>query len=364
MTSKKAIYISFDYTLNKVSGGSYITERNLDIIKNYFKNNLFLYGVKRNKFNLKIINFIIDLYYFTIGGLDKLQLREIQNIISNNSINIVIIDSTCLGKITKYIKKHNLDVKIVVISHNFEPKSYFDNYKLTFNFLYLFRSLVCLYNEYLACLYANHIITTTTHDLRLYKKIYNRNINNDIVIPVSVNKNQDYSINKTFSKTGLFVGSWFPPNIHGIKWFISNVLPYIDSKLIVVGSGMDNLLPYIPQKLMHKVEINDFVSDLSPYYHKADYIISPIFYGSGMKVKIAEALEYNKSIFCTLHSHIGYEIYPTHNKLVVCNSANDFINSITSFIELGGSVGFYSNKYCNDNIAVIFNDFFNKIFAK
>lgn len=364
MIEKKALYISFDYAHNNVTGGSSITKRNFQIISKYFNQNIFYYKIKRGK-KSKIFNLFIDLINFSLGGLNNGQINEIQDLIINHNIKILVIDSTCLGKIAKSIKKFNKKIEIIIFSHNFEPKSYLDNFRLTLNFLYFFRSFACFYNELLSCRYSDYLITTTSHDLMLYKKIYYRNIKNDIVIPVSVNKTNDnnFNINKSNIKIGLFVGSWFPPNYHGIRWFILNVLPFVNMKLIIVGNGMKNILNHIPNNLKMKVEVYDFISNLNPFYNNANFVISPIFYGSGMKVKIAEALNFNKLIFCTSHSRIGYDFYSTNNKLVVCNSRNDFINKISTYNDKNYSE-LYSNEYIHENIEILLNDFFNKILIK
>ena len=71
------------------------------------------------------------------------------------------------------------------------------------------------------------------------------------------------------------------------------------------------------------------VEDLSQWYLNAECIIAPIFEGSGMKTKVAEAFMFGKKILATSHALAGYEGIPK-NAFSLCNTENDFIDAINS----------------------------------
>jgi glycosyltransferase involved in cell wall biosynthesis len=97
----------------------------------------------------------------------------------------------------------------------------------------------------------------------------------------------------------LFVGSSAAPNVDGIKWFIEFCWPKIlercpDAMLYVVGSVCD-ALGQVPAatKLLNVVESLDCL------YADASVVISPLRAGSGLKIKLIEALSKGKAVVAT-----------------------------------------------------------------
>ena len=78
--------------------------------------------------------------------------------------------------------------------------------------------------------------------------------------------------------------------------------------------------------LSEKVHIVGFTESLTEYYRRSRFIISPIFYGSGMKTKTAEALSYGKNIVGTTEAFEGYDI--DDNCMTLCNTADEFIHAL------------------------------------
>ena len=58
-------------------------------------------------------------------------------------------------------------------------------------------------------------------------------------------------------------------------------------------------------------------------------MIAPIFHGSGMKTKVAEALMHGKKIIGTSEAFVGYEDH-RHKAGWICNNANEFVSAIDS----------------------------------
>ena len=78
-----------------------------------------------------------------------------------------------------------------------------------------------------------------------------------------------------------------------------------------------------------KVEILANVKDLSYYYNRSELVIAPIFLGSGMKVKIAEAIMYNKPVLGTSMAFEGYDL--ENDSLILANNSFEFIRQIVEF---------------------------------
>lgn len=74
------------------------------------------------------------------------------------------------------------------------------------------------------------------------------------------------------------------------------------------------------------------VPDLAPFFEEADFMVFPIFSGSGMKVKTCEALMYGKNILGTTETFEGYEL-DTSLCGRLCNTAKEYIEAINYFAE-------------------------------
>ena len=188
-------------------------------------------------------------------------------------------------------------------------------------------------NEELTLKNSDIIITLNNRDSLMLEEIYKKKSNKEIGITFPITKvlNKTKKINNEKFKL-LFVGiGTFLPNIQGIEFFIEEVLAHINAELEIVGKGTEiNREKW--EKLNSKVKVIGTVDNLDNYYNEADAVIAPIFIGGGMKVKIAEALSYGKTIFGTLEAFEGYEVdYKRVGGL--CNTAKEFIENINNYIE-------------------------------
>ncbi|ABQ70873.1 glycosyl transferase, family 2 [Rhizorhabdus wittichii RW1] len=98
----------------------------------------------------------------------------------------------------------------------------------------------------------------------------------------------------------LFVGSNTAPNVHGLRWFFERVWPAIRAArpaavLDVAGSVASSF----PQGGPAGVRFLGLVDDLAPLYAGAGVVISPLIQGSGLKIKLIEALAQGKATVAT-----------------------------------------------------------------
>lgn len=96
-------------------------------------------------------------------------------------------------------------------------------------------------------------------------------------------------------KSLLYVGtlSW-EANIDGLLWFIDKIWPDIKTQqsgitLYIVGKNPDNRLKSLVAKDT-SILLTGFVDDLEPYFQKCAVFITPLRFGSGIKVKVVNAL--------------------------------------------------------------------------
>jgi succinoglycan biosynthesis protein ExoO len=105
----------------------------------------------------------------------------------------------------------------------------------------------------------------------------------------------------------LFVGSKAAPNVDGIAWFLSEVWPALRTRLprsrLRVAGSVCSVLPPAPDG----VEYLGLVNDLSDCYRTAAVIVSPLRVGSGLKIKLVEAMGQGKAVVATSVNLQGVE---------------------------------------------------------
>lgn len=308
------------------------------------------------------------LFYGLYWDMPPRKRKTIFDMISTQGIDVVYLASSSLGKFAQVIKKVFPNVKVIVFFENLEA-DYSKSIIATSSFK---GKLIHSHNYYLnkvceklACKYADKIISLNKRDADAILRHYGRKP--EFIAPICLNDefNPIYlEEHKNEIPVGLMVGSNFPPNKSGLTWFIHNVLPHVNMNLIVVGSGMDRLKDEFEG--IPRLEIHGFVEDLNEYYAKADYMISPIFAGSGMKVKTAEAMEFGKFIFAGPEAATGYDF--SENELIVCHDADEFISSINNFKRPANWNGFvqssrdlYLNNYSYSRSLEIFGQVFKSL---
>ncbi len=198
------------------------------------------------------------------------------------------------------------------------------------------------YNEKLAIKYSDYCITLNPRDTKRLYEVYGGKSN--LKLPITFEDKYSKNINNLLKEKDyiLFVGSLFFANYHGIKWFVENVMPHINKKLLIVGKDFETKKSELERE---NVEVIGSVDDLTPYYLNASCMIMPIFEGAGMKVKTAEALMYGKTIYGTTEAFEGYEV--EYNEVGgLCNTKEEFIEKI------------------NNDKNEVFNEYSRKIFLE
>lgn len=315
----KILYIGPKMTAPK-NGGDKIEFRNQNLLDSITNEEIiyispdFRYTSLFAKFRLSI-------------GLTKEKKNELRSVISTYKFDIIFVSQSTYGAYVKYLKSFS-SIPVVTFFHNAEINYFISahksNKKKFSGLIYIIKVLWC---EYLSNRYSDKIITLNERDSQALKKYYGRGA--DFIWPTTFEDVYDEEEAKDIVPDidCLFVGSNFFANTQGLQWFIDSVLPYINGELYIIGNGMDR---YIFTNLDNRVHIKGFVNNLAEYYYRAKVIISPIFCGSGMKTKTAEALMYGKIIIGTTEAFEGYIINSECMKL--CYSAGDFIDAINKII--------------------------------
>lgn len=180
----------------------------------------------------------------------------------------------------------------------------------------------------------DEVIVLSKEDDTLLKKIAHSSVKSTI-IPIGmhtpavtkvVNNDDIDSVNILFLGTL----SWAPNN-DGILWFVENVVPKlqqknIDFKLTIVGKNPGEQLKSAAERL-DSVEVVGYVESVNPYYESCDFMIVPLFVGSGQRVKIIEGFSFGMPIISTSIGAEGLQ-YSDGENILIANTVDTFIEKI------------------------------------
>lgn len=247
---------------------------------------------------------------------------DIVRILSNGGFGTVFFDTSLYGDAVGYIKQRCPDVKTVVHYHNFEKKYFEDEDK---------SHPGSAISEYAArC----ELSATQSSDFRVFISekdrddicmAYGLSVGQNIVIPVALpDYFQPTPRVEADSPYVLFIGSAFYANTEAVRYIMEKIAPNVAIKIKIAGKGMDCALGDTGDN----VDIQGHVQSLGTLMAGAAAFISPIFSGSGSKIKIAEALMHGKYIIASAESLTGYNTSRMAVKL--CKTGDDFIRAIDS----------------------------------
>lgn len=330
----KIVYLTTESLYGKIDSGSLkCSYSNYSMLKKIVNNNLIhifldskneivndkMYQYKRQESKLSKLILALINRRFIFPSTERKIIKQIIKI----KPSIVFYEGPYWGYIIEKLKKVLENTTFVLFMHNIE-KEYYRNLKdKSYSYKMLYK-VTCI-NEKKSVNYADKIIVLNNRDAKLLKDTYNRK--SDMLLPINMEDIFDFNkINfRVEEKTLLFIGSLFPPNYDGILWFINNVMAELkDYSLIIVGRNFENVKNDLERD---NVFVIGSVDNLEEFYYKYPVLVMPILYGSGMKVKTAEALMYGKTIIATKEALEGYDTSNV-NGIYECNSKEEFIYTI------------------------------------
>jgi len=322
----KVMLLTRQLDMSPTGGRELLCKLNFDALSKIYGERLVLFELPRRP--LQGINSALSAFKGHIDGLDNTTIYSALQVIQSECVGKVFVDGSNLGGFVKAVKEKLPNVEVFTFFHNVEARfflgSFFQQKTL--------RALVVLLVNYLAekksVRYSDKIICLSQRDSSLLQKIYGRSATH--VSPMALQDKMPFGFNNlekpSPEKFALFVGGTFYANLAGIAWFVEHVVPHIHIKICIVGRGFEAYRAELERE--GKVQVVGAVDHLADWYRNAHFVIAPIFDGSGMKTKVAEALMYGKKIIGTPEAFSGYEDI---DKKVgwVCKTADDFSVAIS-----------------------------------
>lgn len=323
------IIILEDKSIDKSNlvGGTIIGLRNIDLMRDIFG----VCNVEMLQYKLPNVRRYVGrlsrkLFFFN-AGMSFITAFKISRQIHQIKPDAVFINTALNGILIKIIKTKSPEIKIYTFFHNVEYDFFRDLTKTTKKFIGGFIRSLVFNNERKSVLLSDVLITLNERDSRRLYELYGRSA--DLVLPSSFKdcyKQVEVKTDPTTTRL-LFVGYNFYANLDGIGWFVDNVMPYLGRNytLYIVGRNMENEKNRLSR---NNVEVIGTVDDLAYWYNYCDIVVLPIFSGSGMKTKTAEAMMYGKPIIASKESFEGYEIENYSEIGALCETPQEFIEKI------------------------------------
>jgi len=264
------------------------------------------------------------------GSSDKFKEKLIE-LLKNNRFDIVQLEGLYLAPYLNVIRE-NSKAKVVLRAHNIEYEileRYAEWEKSLLKKLWLKIQARRLKKYELGVLNSfDGIVAITDRDAKIFKESGCR-------IPIHVApagieiENYNPSEGKE-SDSLFFIGAldWFP-NQQGIEWFLKNVWPRVYEKfpnLKFYIAGRNPHLWKFSKKISKfpNVELIGEVEDAREFMGSKGVMIVPVFSGSGIRVKIIEAMAMGKIVVTTSVGIEGID-YGCVNSVLIADTVDEFI---------------------------------------
>lgn len=157
----------------------------------------------------------------------------------------------------------------------------------------------------------------------------------------------------------LFVGGPMGINVHGVTWFIEQVLPLVrrqvaDAELWLVGGICDRIRGEVPG-----VRRLGFVDSLDDVYGRAAAVVNPQRFGTGVSIKSVDALVHGAPLVTTASGARGLE-EGAGTAFLQADSAEDFAERLVQLLQeparaeaLAERGGAFAGRYYQRNLRAL-----------
>lgn len=286
-----------------------------DLIENGFL-------LKRDKRISKTIS-----YLFTYAIPNKLKRRirdfdrtrfghkeQFSRILKGNQYDYIIISYAYWAELIRE-NKHLKNAKLIIDTHDFLT-SQFQNQK-RFNLGKYFNKEVELLNLF------QKVWVISSDENYVFSQFVTSEV---VTIPHALEAK--FQFNSTSKKYDLvYIASSNEHNVKSAKWFFEEVYPKLNPNLsiCVVGKINEHILELPNVTKMH------FVEDLDQVYSESRVAICPMLSGTGLKIKVVEALSFGLPVVCNPRGIDGL-INKTNNGCSVAEDATTFSKYIEQLL--------------------------------
>lgn len=235
-------------------------------------------------------------------------VRKFSKIINAKKYDKIIISYAVWGKLIKNIdyKAHLiLDTHDFITAQNRNKKSKMGSF---------FQSEIDIINLF------DEIWTFSMEEKYIFEQFSDKKV---VHLPISF-VHQPLIKGKEHKYDILYVASNNPHNVKAIGWFLDKVLPLLNPKyrVHIIGRICDEIKREYPN-----VEKYGLVEDISTFYENAKVVICPMLTGTGVKIKVLEALSYNLPVVTNTRGVDGLS-NKSENGCIIQDNEKDFAEEI------------------------------------
>lgn len=274
-----------------------------------------------------------------ISDAFKAKLIEV---LTHNSFDIVQIETVYLAPYIPTIQAFS-KAKIVIRSHNIEHriwKRLADNCPSFLKKWYLnhLAKTLKLY-ELNALNTADGIITISKPDMDYFMqngcrkpiKVISFGISQEKI--KTINPKESDMTESAFNIGYIGAMNWFP-NIEGVKWFFDEVWnkAFLSQTKIHFHLAGRAISKDFYEYASANVTIHGEVEDAYQFINNCDIMITPLFSGSGIRIKIVESMLLGKPVITTTIGAEGINYRDKHD-IIIANSADGFTDAIKLLVK-------------------------------
>lgn len=193
--------------------------------------------------------------------------------------------------------------------------------------------------------FATRVVTITKNDARVVRSRINDS-SKVIILPPKINHSRISAPPKKIAGETInlmYLGNFnYYPNTYAAKNILGEIVPLLKEKGVnfrfrIIGNGANNLQNETSDE---NVTIIDFKEDVRDDWEWAHLLVAPIFYGSGLKIKVQEALENRTPVITTDSGVSGFEhylnkyAYACKNSLEISSLIRGFLNNPESYFNI------------------------------
>ncbi len=265
--------------------------------------------------------------------------NKLKQILAEETFDIVQLETLFMTPYIKVIRQFS-DAKIILRSHNIEHLIWKRVAKFEKN------ALKRWYINHLANTLSNYekktinqydgIASISKKDIAYFINEGCVKLITDITFGIDVenfNTNNSYRNESQISLFHIGAMNWIP-NQEGIKWFLENVWKdiYVNFNNLELHLAGRKMPEWLLNSSYPNVIIKGEVEDSKIFVNSHSIMIVPLFSGSGLRIKIIEAMALGKTVISTTIGAEGIN-YTNNENIIIADTKDEFISAITKCIE-------------------------------
>lgn len=288
--------------------------------KNLLKNVFLMPNFKASKqpitylFKYKLPNKILQKpkrFYNVKPGVQA----KFNEVLKANTYDVIVISYACWASLV-IDNPYTKNTKLIIDTHDFLTSQYQNtkNFKLgkffetEIKLLSYFKEIlvVSVEERYIFSQFCkNSKVSMVTHTLPTKHNFTGLNTKYDIIYVASANNH----------------------NVKAAKWFFNEVYPLLSKNISILVIG--KIAEHVPD--FDNVEKINFVETLDNFYQQSKIAICPMFSGTGLKIKVVEALSFGLPLVCN-EAGVDGLLNKSNNGCLVTNNANNFAANIEKLL--------------------------------